>query len=991
MSTSLDESRFVSAIAASGPDAFPNVARPTVEPPSVLARLFAKTGPTLDALSDTEAEIAAERWEEEKDRSPEMARGFAGILAKGGWFLRLPPAAGQEPKVMGVNSAASASEAGSEAPTGLANDTTTAPRAPSNNAFRIVEPAERQCRRCRGSFPTARMVYLSDGWYCRSGACEAKPGPVFMCKTNGGGPSDEEMAVIVGARVEVKCRACGGTGAVEEVEEHATYGPQVTRMDCGRCGGTGKTTRKRRSDSGRKRTNTTNTQNAEVATDPGAPGSGLDASSGRQPALPESGGENPQATHASGADAAETAVDAVEAPVISAPAAPSGLPVVAAGAPKVSTPVTAGREANAHGMPLVEVKGDNCRERERLLLDQANENQHPNTTPAVRVTDAPASVLEGGVAGNAPPIHAEPASGPAPGRCASLENDEARGGQDEAEPPLLFTPGAGISTTGAVHGANDVLRQLVSVDTQHGNGDSPGEDGRRAKGDHGGEPPKAAGRDDVRRGAALPAWPVAEDGRGNALPAPVASVADDTSAAAAGRGGDLSCKWCKSEASSFAKLTDGAGGGFICDRCTRGLSDVPPVSPAPTALAPAPVVGTGEATNHALGGNWMPGVVGQWPGAETEEQLLKGLTSQAQAGSAAVPVDLGGCDPELRAVEAGMCEAEAPCGGLTGDAARFAMDLKRVVIPWDANDRAAGIGGSEIYTAVNDPMRLYCEKRGITAPFEDTDATEAGRFLENGIAEWFAYRTGLKVRGNGRLVVRHPDEPWIFASPDRFVYGEATVCCNQPDRDRDGEASCCGMPERDPDALLGGLEIKNVTEWKRSEWGEAADYDLPEPYYYQVQWCMGVTGLRKWWICPLIGGNKPRFDHVIDFDPAFFDGLVKIARAFWFGCVVPGEAPAITASESSREYLKAQYRKPKTDALVEPADPETAIKYATQYLDATERLKPLEEAKKEAQYKLQDMIGRSGGTGLLLADNWPCSWRPRADGVRVFNLKRGKS
>ena len=327
-------------------------------------------------------------------------------------------------------------------------------------------------------------------------------------------------------------------------------------------------------------------------------------------------------------------------------------------------------------------------------------------------------------------------------------------------------------------------------------------------------------------------------------------------------------------------------------------------------------------------------------------------------------------DPAIREIENDL----AALGD--SDLVNLARDLCRVVVPWDANDRSRGIGGSDIWTVVHDPMKAYCEKRGITAREEDADLTEAGRFLEPAIAAWFAARTGYCLRGDGRLVVRHATEPWIFASPDRFVY------------EIPAQQLVAGWKARRAERLLGGLEIKNVSTWRADAWGgpEPETYDLPEPYYYQIQWCMGVTGLRRWWVAPLIGGNRPRFDHVVDFDEHFFADLVSIARVFWLRHVVPGVAPAVNGSESSAAYLRCRYPLPTREALP-PAPPE-ALVLADSYLELGELIAPLEVRREERKQQLQQMIGESGAPGLELEPGWSVTWRPNKKGSRQFNLRR---
>ncbi len=289
-------------------------------------------------------------------------------------------------------------------------------------------------------------------------------------------------------------------------------------------------------------------------------------------------------------------------------------------------------------------------------------------------------------------------------------------------------------------------------------------------------------------------------------------------------------------------------------------------------------------------------------------------------------------------------------------------------MPWskDGDNRPKGVGGSAIWYVVNDPMAEYVRARGIVGPMEETTEMKAGHYFEDGNARWFQDETGYRLRGDGYMSVQHPTEAWACASPDRFVYDAA-------------------------DVLVGGWEGKNISVFQSAGVGgrEPDEYDVPERHYLQIIWCMGVTGLRRWWYSPLVGGNKPRHDHVIEADDALFADLLKIARAFWFGNVLAGVAPEVDGGAASAAYLRATYAKPTREEL--PPAPDEALALAETYLDASEIASEAEDRKQEAGNKIKDIIGRSGAPGLMLDASWPVTWKPNAKGVRTLNLKRRKS
>ena len=153
----------------------------------------------------------------------------------------------------------------------------------------------------------------------------------------------------------------------------------------------------------------------------------------------------------------------------------------------------------------------------------------------------------------------------------------------------------------------------------------------------------------------------------------------------------------------------------------------------------------------------------------------------------------------------------------------------------EMEDRAAwlklrnkGLGGSDagIIVGVNpwkSPYQLWLEKTGQVEPenISEKEAVYWGTQLEDMVAREFTKRTGKKVQRHGML--ESVAYPFLLANVDRLVVGE--------------------------DA---GLECKTTSAFKYKDWeGD----NVPDSYYVQCQHYMMVTGLPRWYIAALIGGQ----------------------------------------------------------------------------------------------------------------------------------------
>lgn len=289
-------------------------------------------------------------------------------------------------------------------------------------------------------------------------------------------------------------------------------------------------------------------------------------------------------------------------------------------------------------------------------------------------------------------------------------------------------------------------------------------------------------------------------------------------------------------------------------------------------------------------------------------------------------------------------------------AERLSRLLHRHIVPSEGFERK-GIGASLIYDVVVDPMRAYLILRGIIPALEDNDALKAGRYLEPAVRQWYADEKGVQIEGDGKLVVLHPTEDWMFCSPDGFVITD------------DG---------------VEGYEGKNMNSWRG---GELEDGLRSAPrYLMQCVWQAHICGFPRVRFAALIGGNQPKFDFTMEY-VEYADmarELESIARHFWHEHVQKGIPPAVTGSESSAAFLRTYKLNPLEGYKPASAD---ALAMADQYLGAAADLSTLEAIQKEAKHRLQAEIGEAPGLILDAETEWCCTWKPRKDGVRVFSLR----
>jgi putative phage-type endonuclease len=192
--------------------------------------------------------------------------------------------------------------------------------------------------------------------------------------------------------------------------------------------------------------------------------------------------------------------------------------------------------------------------------------------------------------------------------------------------------------------------------------------------------------------------------------------------------------------------------------------------------------------------------------------------------------------------------------------------------------RRDGLGGSDALAILGlDPwktrMEVYLDKTGDErAEREQTDAMAWGNYAEAPIAEWFAFKTGIKVRRCG--LMRHADRPWQRVSVDRLT--------------SDG----------------GLLECKNTNYHRRGEWEDDEGEIVADGAEAQAQHGLAVTGLPHAWFAAQVGGQPPVIRR-IERDEAFIRDLTACEEEFWQ--LVEARTPPALEGRASADLIARLY------------------------------------------------------------------------------------
>lgn len=276
-------------------------------------------------------------------------------------------------------------------------------------------------------------------------------------------------------------------------------------------------------------------------------------------------------------------------------------------------------------------------------------------------------------------------------------------------------------------------------------------------------------------------------------------------------------------------------------------------------------------------------------------------------------------------------------------------------------ERKKGIGSSEAGTIMgvnrfDTPYKLWRRKTGQDGPVEMNEAMELGHHIEPAVASMFAARTGAFIRkdSEGDWLATDVDREYLRVSPDRLYY-------------KDGEPH--------------SKKNLHILECKTSSVAVDKD-DIPDYWYCQLQYQMGIMGVKSGALAWITSSPKLHFDYLeVNFNKAFFDSLIEAIDSFWNVNVQGGVAPDDIQSEDT--LLRYPTAEPG-----EIAEADEGIQYAYNSLkEITSAIKEFEGQKAALEDEIKMAMGsaeilKTPG-GLVLAQ-WKNTKESQRFNARAF-------
>lgn len=187
--------------------------------------------------------------------------------------------------------------------------------------------------------------------------------------------------------------------------------------------------------------------------------------------------------------------------------------------------------------------------------------------------------------------------------------------------------------------------------------------------------------------------------------------------------------------------------------------------------------------------------------------------------------------------------------------------------------KATTIGSSEIAILLGlnkykTPLELWAEKTGRKSPDPENDYMWFGTQLEPVVGALFERKTGKRVA--------RPDAMWTAEDDKRLTATPDFFTCED-----DGN---------------GILECKtSSTMW---------DEKPPFHAHVQLQWQLGILGLKKGYLAALCAGRVNDFKHYeVDFSPEIFNVCKDIALQFLDGNIKKNIAPGAVAPDKELLHM----------------------------------------------------------------------------------------
>ena len=252
---------------------------------------------------------------------------------------------------------------------------------------------------------------------------------------------------------------------------------------------------------------------------------------------------------------------------------------------------------------------------------------------------------------------------------------------------------------------------------------------------------------------------------------------------------------------------------------------------------------------------------------------------------------------------------------------------------------------------------MWEEKTGKTKGSPAGEAAYWGTTLEDVVAKEFSKRTGMKIQ-RVNFLLSTGENGWMRGNIDRAIVNEQiakTVRVNKPEK----AAETGLMLSTDV-----GLECKTANAFMADKWGPSQEAEIVSgnvvtehqiPLYYetQIQWYMAVTGIKKFYVAVLIGGQDFRM-YEVRRDEDVIKAIVEKCHAFWFKKVLADVPPdPINADDIKKLYARDD------GEMVEASNDEAAD--IGELRTIRERIKELQDQEKAIANRVILAIGEKSG------------------------------
>jgi putative phage-type endonuclease len=275
--------------------------------------------------------------------------------------------------------------------------------------------------------------------------------------------------------------------------------------------------------------------------------------------------------------------------------------------------------------------------------------------------------------------------------------------------------------------------------------------------------------------------------------------------------------------------------------------------------------------------------------------------------------------------------------------------LQVMAVGADERDRSAwlamrrtGIGGSDTSALVGlhqykASIEVWEEKTGRTPLLADDVSEEGhwGTLLEPVVREEYSHRTGLRIRRVGML--RSQRWPHLLCDPDGLIAGARE-----------------------------GYEGKTASAFSR-KWSDGEVDDHAE---LQAQHCMAVTGLSRWHVACLLGGQK-LVSRIVERDDELISQLLDMTQRFWHEHVLADVPPPADDTSACGAWLDRTY--PADDGGYVEIDPAEAAELLAEHAAVEAAVKAAEARKTHLSNRVKELLGSA--ERLLAGGREIATWR----------------